>query len=221
MVYKITSVEYNILKNSSLGERIRLIRKKLMDEVDHEFYTTKSISNRTGIASQTITSIERGESRKPSFNVIHALSKEFHVEMQVFTDEFYQADEFLFSVGPQNDVIDISDIDLDEVESLVIGEREYFIKDMDNGEKTWNHRRRVSFIVHEDMSDNEKKVLYHFDKPMTEIELTRVLSQLIQSVELSPESLSSSEWNEAIKRSPLSEAHQIISRPYSGLPGTE
>lgn len=221
MASKITSIEFNILKNSSLGERIRLIRKKLMDEVGHEFYTTNSISKRTGIASQTITSIERGESKKPSFNVIHALSKELHVEIQVFTDEFYQAEEILFSIGPQNDVVDISDIDFDEVESLVIGEREYFTSDLDNSDKIWNHRRRISIIVNEDTTNNRKKLLYCHVKPMTEIELTRVLSQLIQSVELSPENLSSSEWHEAIKRSPLSEAHKIISTPYSDLPDTE
>lgn len=219
MANKITSVEFNILKNSSLGERIRLIRKKLMDEIDPDYYTTNSISKRTGIASQTITSIERGESKKPSFNVIHTLSKEFHVDIQVFTDEFYQTDEMLFSVGAQNDLVGIPEIDLEEVESLVIGDREYFTSDLDNSDKIWNHRRRITFMVHEETPNNGERALYRFYKPMTEIELTKVISQLIQSVELSPENLSSTEWNEAIERSPLSEAHKIISAPYSDLPG--
>ncbi|SFA83053.1 Helix-turn-helix [Lentibacillus halodurans] len=216
MATSITSIELNILKNSSLGERLRLIRRKLMDEIDPEIYTTNSISKRTGIASQTITSIERGESKKPSFNVIHTLAKEFNVSIQVFTDEYYNTNNNLFSIGPTDDVVDV-DMNFDDFDSIVIGEKEYYTSDLNNNGQGWQNRRRISVIVHEKTPQEKGKLLYRYNKPMTEMELTTALSQIIQSVELNPENLSSNEWNKALKRSPLSEAHDTVSTPYNEL----
>lgn len=219
MSISINSMEYNLLKNSNLGERIRFLRKKLMDEVDPEHFTTSSISKRTGIAAQTLTSIERGESKKPSFAVIHTLAKEFYVSIEVFTDDYYNGEEKLFSLGKPNEYnMDLSHVDLDDVESIIIGEREYFTSDLDEESKVWNHRRKISFIVMEETPFGSQKKLYEYTKTLKEIEITQMLSQLIQSVELSPYNLSSSEWINAIHRSALKEANDIVSKSYNELP---
>ncbi|SFA93639.1 hypothetical protein SAMN04488072_1046 [Lentibacillus halodurans] len=214
----ITSLEFDLLKNSPIGERVRLLRNKLMNDVDEAFYTANAISKRTGIAAQTITSIERGESKKPSFSVIHSLAKDFYVPIEVFTDEYYEISEKLFSVGKPEEPIDITDLNLDDYDSLIIGDKEYFTSDFDNEERLWQHRRNISFIVYETTVDEGKKLLYKHSKHMKEMEMTNAISQLIHLIELSPQELSSSEWNEAIKRSPLAEAHKIISEPIKRLP---
>lgn len=210
-VLSINSIEYNLLKNSSLGERIRLLRRKLMNEIDSDFYTTSAISERTGIAAPTITSIERGESKKPSFAVIHSLSKELRVPIEVFTDEFYEGREKLFSFGISPKTTVEVDVEIFDLDSIIIDNREYFTSDLDEEEKVWQHRRKVSISIQEETTDGEEKQLYHFTNHYKEMELIDVLSQLIQTLEMSPRNLSSSEWKEALDRSPLKEAYEIVS----------
>ena len=219
MLTSINSVEFNFLKNSSLGERIRFLRTKLMDEVNPEQYTTNAISKRTNIAAQTLTSIERGESKKPSFSVIHALSKDFNVGMDVFTDDYYEGSEKLFSLGTSsNDAIDLGDdFELNNGDSLFIQGKEYVVSEG----SALSRRRNISVYVVEEFEDEdilEDTLLYHHQNSLKEVELVQILSQMIQTLELSPFSLSSSEWLKALKISPLQEANNIVSQFDSELP---
>ncbi|MFJ8263381.1 helix-turn-helix domain-containing protein [Rummeliibacillus sp. NPDC094406] len=208
MSTSINSIEFNLLNNSSLGERIRFLRTKLMDEVDPVQYTTNAISKRTGIAAQTLTSIERGESKKPSFSVIHALAKDFNVQMDVFTDDYYEGSEKLFSLGESSITeIDLGDFEIDEADSLIVDGKEYLV-----GESTvLSRRRNISVYVVEKFEDDNSTLLYHHHKSLKEDELIQVLSVMIQTLELSPFNLSYNEWLQALKKSPLQEANNIVS----------
>lgn len=215
MPIKINSTEFYLLKNSDIGERIKFLRKKLMDEIDSSYYTTGAIAKRTGIAPQTITSIERGESKKPSFSVIQEIAKEFNVSVVIFTDEYYEGPEKLFSIGKDNESVEV---DLDDFDSLIIDNKEYFTSDIYGSSETWEHRRKISFIVHEELSDGREKQLYFSTKHLKEISLIDILSKIIQTVELTPYDLSSTEWSKALERSPLKEASEIVSKDYNELP---
>ncbi len=209
----INSIEFNLLKNSSLGERLRFLRTKMMDDVDPVQYTTNAISARTGIAAQTLTAIERGESKKPSFSVIHALAKDLNLPMDVFTDDYYEGSEKLFSIGTSTgDVIDLGDFEVDEGDSLVVNGNEYSI-----GEgSVLSRRRNVSVYVveeFEEVGETTSRLLYEHNKTLKEDELLQMLGQMIQTLELSPFSLSNTEWIKALKISPLHEANNIVSEP--------
>lgn len=217
MITTISSIEFNILKNSSLGERIRFLRTKLMDEVDPVLYTTNAISNRTGIAAQTLTSIERGESKKPSFKVIHLLAKEFNVPMDVFTDEYYEGEEMLFSIGKPStkerelkDDIDLNDdyIELEEGDSILFKGAEYVV----GKASVPSRRRNICIYVVEELYDGRDKALYEHEVSLKEDSLLQMLSQIIQAAELNVMNLSSSEWTKAIEKSPLKEANKIVSQ---------
>lgn len=218
MSTSINSIEFNLLKNSSLGERIRFLRTKLMDEVDPEQYTTSAISKRTEIAAQTLTSIERGESKKPSFSVIHALSKDFNVSMDVFTDDYYEGSEKLFSLGTSSNIVfDFTDFDIDKGDSIIIDEKELIVGES----STFNRSRNISVYVVEEFEDEDiltDTLLYHHQKSLKEVELVQILSQTIQTLELSPFSLSNQEWLKALKKSPLQEAYEIVSQLDIELP---
>lgn len=95
----ITAIEYFSLKGSSLGERIRFFREEAGKLTTKEDYSTRAISKRLGVTAQSITAIERGESKNPSFQLVHGLSRELHVPIEAFTDEFYQGDIHLFEIG--------------------------------------------------------------------------------------------------------------------------
>lgn len=95
----ITATEYLTLQKSTLGQRVRFFREetgKLSKEID---YSTRAVSNRLGVTPQSITAIERGESKNPSFQLIHGLSRELHVPIEALTDEYYQGDINLFEIG--------------------------------------------------------------------------------------------------------------------------
>lgn len=95
----ITAVEYFSLKGGSLGERIRFFREETGKLNTKEDYSTRAISKRLGVTAQSITAIERGESKNPSFQLVYGLSRELNVPIEAFTDEFYQGDIHLFDIG--------------------------------------------------------------------------------------------------------------------------
>lgn len=101
-----TAIEYFFLKKSSLGERIRFFREETGKLSTKEDYSTRAISKRLGVTAQSITAIERGESKNPSFQLIHGLSRELLVPIEAFTDEFYQGDIHLFEIGIDDEAIE-------------------------------------------------------------------------------------------------------------------
>jgi len=217
MTISINSIEFDLLKNSSIGGRIKFLRKKLMDRVTTVPYTSNSISKRTGIAVQTLSSIERGDSKKPSFSVINALAKDFSVPLDVFTDEYYEGEEKLFSLGKPVDIVPDAidlDFDIDDGDILSFGDKEYIVGEAE----VLSRSRNISINVSEELPNGTQKNLYSYDKRYRESELVQLLSQIIQTVELSNINLSYNEWIVALERSPLGEANDIVLRRYDELP---
>ncbi|MGG1673850.1 helix-turn-helix domain-containing protein [Paenibacillus sp. NRS-1783] len=105
----ITAVEYFALRENALGERIRFFREETGKLNSKEDYSTRAISKRLGVTAQSITAIERGESKNPSFQLVHGLSRELHVPIEAFTDEFYQGDIHLFEIGVVDENVELED----------------------------------------------------------------------------------------------------------------
>lgn len=114
----ITSFDFHVLSNSSLGERLKFFRQYLMQyEKDMDLYTIKAIAERLELTPQAISAVERGLSKNPSFGLIYKLTKEYNVSIDTLTDEYYEGNEKLFSIG-KRDVITIDEEDILEFEAV-------------------------------------------------------------------------------------------------------
>lgn len=99
----ITVSEYLKLKESSLGERIRFFREEISKLNTEQDFSTRALSKRMGMTAQSITAVERGDSRNPSYQLIYRLSKELNISLDYLSDEFYQGEIKLFTIGmPEN-----------------------------------------------------------------------------------------------------------------------
>ncbi len=116
LVY-ITSFDFHVLSKLSLGGRLKFFRQHLMQyEEDMDLYTIKAIAERLKLTPQAISAVERGLSKNPSFGLIHKLVKEYNVSMDTLTDEYYQGEEKLFSIGKRDE---------SDVEYLEFGDLEF------------------------------------------------------------------------------------------------
>ncbi|MCZ8540278.1 helix-turn-helix domain-containing protein [Psychrobacillus psychrodurans] len=130
----IDSFDFQYLKKCTLGERLRFFRQKMIQYHGSENYTTTALGERLNVTPQTISAIERGVSKNPSFLVINELTEEYRVPLKSVTDKFYEGDEELFTIGIPN-VIE-TDLDFDDFDELYI-----------NGTKI--------DLTHEDIGDTE------------------------------------------------------------------
>ncbi|MCG5251365.1 helix-turn-helix transcriptional regulator [Brevibacillus agri] len=143
-IQTINDAQLLILASMSMGQRIRFIREIMCSLFGKEKYTTKTLANQLEVTPQTLTAIERGDSRNPSFNVVYGLAKAFNVKVEVFTDEYYQAKPIKpFTVGfvDEDEVIDVDweNDDLEDDSSSEIPEGQcrlglYITQHFDNGE---------------------------------------------------------------------------------------
>ncbi|WP_017187706.1 helix-turn-helix transcriptional regulator [Alkalibacillus haloalkaliphilus] len=166
---KIDSVEFHLLKRSSLGQRLKYFRneaKALQPQVD---YTTPAIAKRVGVSPQTITAIERGESKKPSFYLINQLAKEYGVPLETITDEFYESEERLFSIGTPTSV----EVDFD-------------LSELDDAEVITEPDKALGIILYDKKDENTARLLLreeiaNFDN---DIDLVQLLSRFIYEIEV-------------------------------------
>lgn len=108
----IDSHDFYYLKDCSLGERLKFIRQFLMRSDDSKKYTVTAIAERLNITHQSISAIERGESKNPSFLVIQRLAQEYHVTLDALTDAYYEQGKNLFYIGKPYEI----DLDLESDE---------------------------------------------------------------------------------------------------------
>jgi|GEM_PF-6426256 len=214
----INSIEFNILKASSLGERIRFLRQKLQEEPTLKDYTVKEIAKRIDIPFQTLTSVERGDSQKPSIFLVNSIAKDFGVNIEVFLDDYYQGDEKLFSFGEKEEDRDVQTIELDEDldvgDTIYIDELEYKVGSGD----ALNRRRNIHILINEEFHSGDQKNLYHHQLNMSENDLMTMLMNVIQQTELNPSSLSYNSWTKALKTAPLNTAFTITNKKKHELP---
>lgn len=91
--------EFYKLKHCSLGERVKFFREQIGILYSKKDFTTKAISERIDVTPQSITAIERGDSKNPSYHLIHKLTNDLNIPFDSLTDEFYQNEVKLFQIG--------------------------------------------------------------------------------------------------------------------------
>lgn len=130
----IDTYDFDYLKKSTIGERLKFFRNQMMQySRNSDKYTITALGSRLEVSPQTISSIERGSSKNPSFLLVHKLTKEYGVPLTAVTDEFYQGKEKLFAVGIPDDPIEvIDDPDLYDAEEIEVINNEKEDEDEDD-----------------------------------------------------------------------------------------
>lgn len=189
---KIDSIDFQYLKHCTLGERLRFFRQKMMQYNGVEDYTTTAIAERINVTSPTISAIERGASKNPSFLAITELVKEYNVPMESVLDTYYEGDEKLFSIGKPH-VIE-TDIDLDEFDELYINgvpidllnkELEDTEDSLDTFTSFFNTESRTGILFYEIHGKDIIIPLYHrhLSSKLNKNETVELISRLIFDTE--------------------------------------
>ncbi|GEL78679.1 helix-turn-helix domain-containing protein [Tenuibacillus multivorans] len=106
----ITSNDFEFLKNSTVGERLRFFRLHIMQHSrEPNKFKIASIGKRLEVSPQTISSIESGSSKNPSFKLVDRLTEDYGVPLAAVSDRFYQGEEKLFAIGHSEDTIVVED----------------------------------------------------------------------------------------------------------------
>ncbi|WP_026701725.1 helix-turn-helix domain-containing protein [Salibacterium aidingense] len=81
--------EYLEMASRDIGPRIRFIREILHKHFG-QIYSGNSVANRVKLVSQsTLTMIEREKTKDVSARALHAICKDFKVNIEIFFDDFY------------------------------------------------------------------------------------------------------------------------------------
>ncbi|MFC6334268.1 helix-turn-helix transcriptional regulator [Paenibacillus septentrionalis] len=86
----LTPEEFELLRSADLGSRLRLFRKEIGKLHTDKAFTTVAISERIGVKHQTIISIERGDSKKPAYQLMHKITQDLGLPFDSLTDDFYE-----------------------------------------------------------------------------------------------------------------------------------
>ncbi|MEC0208207.1 helix-turn-helix transcriptional regulator [Paenibacillus ehimensis] len=95
----LTREEFEYLKTSDLGERLKFFRKEAGKLHSSKAFTTTAMSERVGVSHQTIISIERGDSKKPAYQLIYKITQDLGIPFDALTNEFYQGELQLIAIG--------------------------------------------------------------------------------------------------------------------------
>lgn len=95
----LTREEFEYLKTCNLGERLKFFRKEAGKLHSSKSFTTTAMSERVGVSHQTIISIERGDSKKPAYQLIFKITQDIGIPFDALTDEFYQGELRLIAIG--------------------------------------------------------------------------------------------------------------------------
>ncbi|MCT1577065.1 helix-turn-helix domain-containing protein [Oceanobacillus kimchii] len=196
---QIESFEFQYLKDCNLGGRLRFFRQKMIKHHGSD-YTITSLGSRLGVTPQSISAIEREDSKNPSFRLVHQLTQEFRVPLESVTDEFYFGKERLFSIGiPVSVSVDFDIDDLDDLTLVDEEEDDYFNFDEIKG-----------VLIYHCMNRNEIVPLYHtqFKDDISDDEMEHFISRLL----LETTNLTTEKFVQSKAIHPLQEANQIIKR---------
>ncbi|WP_208587247.1 helix-turn-helix transcriptional regulator [Gracilibacillus suaedae] len=165
----IDSIEFQLLKRKSIGERLKYFRnelKALQPKVD---YSTPAIAKRIGVSPQSITAVERGESKKPSFYLINQLTKEYGVQLEAVTDEFYDSEEELFNIGHPTKVE--KTVDLDGMEDIEINN---------------DPEKALGIVLYERKGESNVRLLLNEEMSniRNDVDIIQLLSRFIYEIDL-------------------------------------
>ena len=182
---KIDSTDFQYLKHCTLGERLRFFRQKMMQYYGVENFTTTALGERLNVTSPTISAIERGASKNPSFLAVTELIKEYNVPMESVLDDYYDGDEKFFSIGKPN-VIE-TDIDLDEFDELYINGVPIDLsnKDIEDADDFFNTESRAGVLYYEIYDTDIISPIYHrhINLDLNEKDTVELISRLIFDTE--------------------------------------
>ncbi|GAE93885.1 hypothetical protein JCM21714_2997 [Gracilibacillus boraciitolerans JCM 21714] len=211
----ISSYDFQYLKDSNLGGRLRFFRQHMVQYKGSD-YTITSLGSRLGVTPQSISAIERGDSKNPSFLLVHKLTREYRVPLDSVTDEFYQGEENLFSIG-KPDVTYIDDED-------------FFLEDDDTeNDKDQSHEDDVEDYF--SFNDSKGLLLYQcYDKqsvtPLLHVRLKEDISHndifhLTSRLIFETSMLKNESFNEEKALHPFVEASDLLDRIGKSLSAEE
>lgn len=213
----IDSYDFQFLKDSSLGERLRFFRQRMIQYHGSD-YTITSLGSRLGVTPQSISAIERGDSKNPSFLLVHKLTKEFRVPLDSVTDEFYQGEEKLFPIG-------IPEVDDDPI---FIDDEDFFLEDITVVSDDDEEHADENFF---DFDETSGLLLYHCYskdsvKPLFHVHLKDSISDndfehLISRLLLETTTLSKKPFDKSRAIHPIQEAHSLMKQHNKSLSAEE
>lgn len=205
----IDTYDFQYLKKSTIGERLKFFRHHIMQYSHNSYdFTITSLGSRLEVSPQTISSIERGSSKNPSFLLVHKLTKEYGVPLESVTDEFYMNEERLFAIGKPEEPIIIDDDDF-----IIEETDEYSVVTNDENEKDENFfdfEETKGILLYSCLSRHDIEPIHHIQlkEDISDDEIEHLISKLLfETTTLSKEKF---ERSKAVH--PLQEANQIINR---------
>ncbi|MGG4179275.1 helix-turn-helix transcriptional regulator [Virgibacillus pantothenticus] len=203
----IDTYDFQYLKKSTIGERLKFFRHHIMQySHNSDDFTITALGSRLEVSPQTISSIERGSSKNPSFLLVHKLTKEYGVPLESVTDEFYMNEDKLFAIGKPEETLFIDDYnfiieDTDEYSAVINDENE-------KNENFFDFDETKGILLYNFLGRNEIEPMYHiqFKDDISDDELERLVSRLL----LETTTLSKEKFESSKAVHPLQEAHQII-----------
>ncbi|KKE78279.1 XRE family transcriptional regulator [Bacilli bacterium] len=164
--YHLNEKDYELLKTMTLGKKVRYFRNLMSNLHSKSRFSTAELAKRIGVTPQSLTSIEREETKRPSFDVIQKLSKELNVPIDVFTDDFYLER-------------DRSDITLHQNNSTYSVQVKFpSTNDSDNFQ--------IGYLLYQHLEGDEVRIILH-EKPngtFDNSQLINVLAQQLSTIEL-------------------------------------
>jgi len=174
----IDTYDFAYLKESTIGQRLRFFRNQISQYSENPGkYTTTSLGDRLNISPQTISSIERGDSKNPSLLVVHKLTKEYGVPLTSVLDEFYQGEEKLFSIGKP----DVITVDVDTFDALWNASDLEVVNKKEDNINLSTDKDDVGLLLYKKQSEDLiQPLLYqNFKHSLTEDELLRLIARLM------------------------------------------
>ena len=117
----ITPTEFDYLKTCELGDRLKFFRKEVGKLHSLKSYTITAMSERIGVSHQTVIAIERGDSKKPAYQLMYKITQDLGIPFEALTDEFYQGGFRLITIGEpiQSDISNRDDASLSFIGAII------------------------------------------------------------------------------------------------------
>lgn len=199
----IDSAEFSFLKEAPIGKRLRYFRS-IMKQTSSQEYSTRALAKRIGVSAQSLTAIERGESKNPTYKLIYRISKDFNVPMEVFADEYYEGEEKLFEIGHEHVIELPDDIDIDEVESISFVTKSGVQTMEVNPREALDLDKQIGLIIYQKSPSQSPQIIYNTEKKSNDIETVKLLSKVLCETELS-----FNNYDDIRNRNPLNQAYDI------------
>jgi transcriptional regulator with XRE-family HTH domain len=213
----IDSYDFQFLKDSSLGERLRFFRQRMIQYHGSD-YTITALGSRLSVTPQSISAIERGDSKNPSFLLVHKLTREFRVPLESVTDDFYQGEEKLFPIG-------IPEVDDDPI---FIDEEDFFLEDItvinDDDEEIadenyFDFDETSGLLLYRCYSKDSVEPLFHVDFKdcISDNDIQHLISRLL----LETTTVSKKPFDKSRAIHPIQEAHSLMKQHNKPLSAEE